>query len=187
MMQTGDSVMVMRKKRGTVIWTNSHSIMVGVGEKGHFNYDEQVFACRDVKRYQELKEEEATKAIAKDIPIGVALITGALDTTAPAKLITENGNIISGYGGAITLEPAVFVAESIGAFIEKAGYSVTKWHRYPATRHEPEDVEDFPVGIYPTIQAASQVFVKTLLGMMVDDYFAKVADEEFAGKDIWQD
>jgi hypothetical protein len=29
--------------------------------------------------------------------------------------------------------------------------------------------------------------VKTLLGMMVDDYFAKVADEEFAGKDIWQD
>lgn len=180
-MQFGDLVMVNLGKwvRGTVIWANSDSVKVGLGEKNHFNYDEQIFARRNVKRYQVLAEDKVQESIAKDIPIGVRLITRALEAIALDAKITEKDGIISGYGDAITLEPAIFVAESIGAFIERAGYSVTKWHRYPATQHEPESVDDFPVGNYPTIQQASQVFVKKLLEMMVDDYFTTVNDYDY--------
>jgi hypothetical protein len=180
-MQVGDPVMVNLGKwvRGTVIWTNSDSVKVGLGEKNHFNYDEQIFDRRNVKRYQVLAEGKAQESIAKDIPIGVRLITRALESIALDVKIIEKDNIISGYSDAITLEPATFVVESIGAFIEKAGYSVTKWHRYPATQHEPEGVEDFPLGNYLTIQQASQVFVKKLLGMMVDDYFETVNDHDY--------
>jgi len=89
-------------------------------------------------------------------------------------------NTLSGYHGAVTVDPVQYEQETIGAFIERTGYQVTVWNYHHATRSQPEEYVDAPVGTFPTIGAAVQEFIKTVFALKSQDYWQAKADNAMA-------
>jgi hypothetical protein len=196
-MEKGEAVKVLvgenEWRRGTVLGLRSPDrkneptiIRVGVGEPHYFNYEEKDFTS-GVKRLQEQTDEAHVTNLERDLPIGLELAKEAAAVLLPGETITlkVSDQTISGYHGAVTIDPVQYEQETIGAFIERTGYQVTVWKQYPATRHQPEEYVDAPVGTYPNIGQAVQVFLETIFKLKAEDYWQHKADEAQAA--AWEE
>jgi hypothetical protein len=164
--------------------------LVGIGEKTHFNYKEEWFGLPDIKRFQEITPEEANALHLMGLEQGLSLAQEALAELLPSETVDllndrHSDPSIRGYHGAVTLDPVVFEQETIGAFIERAGYQVTVWNYHHATRQQPEEYVDAPVGTFPNIGAAVQSFVQTIFKLKASDYWQHKADEAQAA--AWEE
>jgi hypothetical protein len=141
-------------------------------------YEQKMFNSRHVKRFEPLPNAE--EIAAKEIPLALKILQKAFAVLMPLEPVVIVNGIISAYRESITLEPVVYEQETIGAFIERPGYSVTTWKHIPATRHEPDDYVDTVIGTFPNLGAAVKVFITTLFEMKTDDYLQGQAEEEMA-------
>lgn len=155
-------------------------VTVAVGEPHYFNYEVRDFDRGDVKRYEPVTEEAeaANQALAPTVLEAVNQALADLLPTETAELKEEA--VVSAYYGAVTLEPCIYEQETIGAFREIAGWSVTVWRRFPATRHSPEEMSDSPIGSFPNYAQAIQKFVETVFACKAEDYWQHKADEAMA-------
>lgn len=196
-MKKGDKVKVKVDagwRAGTVLRVSKKNdglhYLVGIGEPHHFNYTKEWRQTPAIKRFQEISPEEANALHLMGLEQGLALAQGALAELLPGETVDllndgHSDPSIRGYHGAVTLDPVVFEQETIGAFIERAGYQVTVWKYVHATRHQPEEYVDAPVGTYPTIGAAVQEFVKTIFALKSSDYWDHKSDEAMAAQ--WEE
>jgi hypothetical protein len=159
-------------------------IKVGHGE--YSSYVEQEFPATDVKRYTPLADERHVANFERDLPIGLVLAQTAIADLLPGETVTlkVSDQSISGYHGAVTLDPVVFEQETIGGFIERTGYQVTVWKHIPASRVQPDEYVA-PVGTYPNIGVAVQEFINTIFKVKATDYWQAKADEAMAAQ--WEE
>lgn len=80
----------------------------------------------------------------------------------------------------MTLDPVVYEQETIGQFIERAGWQVTFWKHYSATRTEPDDYVDCPIEGPLHWNLAVQLFVRSLFIAKADAYWDAKVDEAMA-------
>jgi hypothetical protein len=189
-MKTGDLVKAKvegKWKSGKVLKASGDAWKVGIGEPHYFNYEERDFLPGELKRHQPQTDEAHNANLERDLPIGLALAQEAFAALLPGEVVTfkDADNTLSGYHGAVTIDPVQFDQETIGAFIERTGYQVTEWKYHHATRTQPEEYVDAPVGTFPTIGAAVQEFVKTVFALKSRDYWDHKADEAQAAQ--WEE
>jgi len=197
-MKPGTKVVVChRRGDATITWSkgvvlgsrlvNHETILnIGVGEKHYFNYKEEEFSSHSVKRFEELPQEQADMLHAEQLPLALAMAEKALATLLPEEKLEVKDGYIFGYGGSVTLDPVVYEVQTIGAVREVAGWCVTKWKRYPATRVQPEEVLDDPVGQFPNYGQAVQKFIEVIFAMKSADYWQAQADDALAGFPLLQ-
>lgn len=194
-MQAGDKVKVLVRenqwRKGTVIGLKSPArrnepTIITVGHGEYSSYVEQDFTS-GVKRLQEQTDEAHVANLERDLPIGLELAKEAIAALLPDETVIykDADQVISGYHGAVTIDPVQYEQETIGAFIERTGYQVTVWKYHHATRQQPEEYVDAPVGTYPTIGAAVQEFIKTIFALKSQDYWDHKADEAMAAQ--WEE
>lgn len=154
-------------------------VTVAVGEPHYFNYEVKDFPQTDVKRYEPVTEDkEAENALLA--PTVLEAANQALADLLPTETAELKEGVVSAYYGAVTLEPCTYEQETIGAFREIAGWSVTVWRHFPATRHSPEEMSDSPIGSFPNYAQAIQKFVETVFACKAEDYWQHKADEAMA-------
>ena len=155
---------------------------IGYGE--HSSYVESEFERHDLKSFREISDEEFNAAVSEAMPKGLALAQEAVAALLPGETVVfkDADNVISGYHGAVTIDPVVHEYPSIGAITERASYQVTEWKYYHSTRTQPEEYVDAPVGTYPNIGQAVQVFIETIFKLKAKDYWDHKADESQAAE-----
>lgn len=161
----------------TTVW------MIGHGE--FTSYRETEFESNDIKRFTPQTDEAHVANFERDLPLGLALAEEALAELLPNETVAlkVSDQTISGYHGAVTIDPVQYDHETIGSFIERTGYQVTVWKHIPATRLQPDEYVDAPVGTYGTIGAAVQVFIRTIFKLKSEDYWNAKADA--AAAEAW--
>jgi hypothetical protein len=193
-MKVGSTVKVLARKAlppGVSVWVKGKVLgvrhidppvsttvyKVGFGE--YSSYQEREFERQEIKTYQEQSDEEFNANVDRDMPIGLALAQEALAELLPSETVMykDADRTISGYHGTVTIDPVQYDAPRIGGEIEQTGYQVTVWKYIPATRHQPDEYVDSPVGTFPTIQRAVQEFVKTMFAVKSQDYWEHKEDE----------
>lgn len=191
-MKQGDAVKVRIRNGANHSWrkgvvlgfreVEKHGQVVNVGHGEYSSYREQEFDTNDVKRLQEQTDEVYHANLMRDLPIGLALAQEALADLLPSEtvILKPDDQTLSSYHGAVTIDPVQYEQETIGAFIERNGYQVTVWKYVHATRQQPEEYVDAPVGTFPTIGAAVQEFVKTIFALKSSDYWQAKADNAMA-------
>ena len=157
--------------------------MVGIGEKHYFNYEEKEVYPHSVKRFIPLAEEEARAKHTQELPLVFAMVQAALAELLPgvtAELKESRLDIgsISCFG--ITLDPVVYETPRIGAMQETAGWQVTDWKYYHATRHQPEEWVDSPVGEPTHYVPAVQRFIEAIFKAKANSYWEHLADDAAA-------
>lgn len=165
-------------RAGMVLETESGQIKVGVGEKHHFNYAETWFPRHEIKEYVELPEGAAEMTHAEQLPLVLAMTQEAIEALMPGTEIKVVEGSLSAYG--LTLDPVVYEQETIGQFIERAGWQVTFWKHYSATRWEPEESVDCPIEGPLHWNLAVQLFVRSIFIANADAYWGHKADEAMA-------
>ena len=167
-------------KHGKVLEVLDTNCKIGIGEP--YNYKMLEVFQYDLKRFQELPDAQHQADIDRDMPIGLALAQEAITTLLPGEDVSfkDSDNVISGYYGAVTIDPVVNEFPTIGGFIERTAYQVTMWKYYYGTRYQPEEYSDVAVGTYPTIQQAVQVFLKTIFELKSNDYWQSKSDQAMA-------
>lgn len=189
-MQAGDRVKVLVRenvwRKGTVICLKSpqrrnEPTIIKVGHGEYSSYREQDFTS-GVKRLQEQSDEEHNENLTRDLPLGLAMVQEAIAALLPGEVVSykEADQSISGYHGAVTLDPVQYDVETIGSFIERTGYQVTVWVYSHATHWQPEEYSDALVGTYPTIGAAVKVFLETIFKLKNEDYWQAKGDQALA-------
>jgi len=158
---------------------------IGIGEPHHFNYEEEEFYPQFVKRFIPLSDEAEKAKHDAELPLAFAMVERALAELLPGETVEIKEGSISAYGGAVTLDPVVYETPRIGAVQESAGWQVTVWKYYHATRHEPEDYVDSPVGDATNYSSAVQRFIETIFKIKADGYWDHLADEAMA--QAWED
>lgn len=200
-MQIGDTVKVLSRKSippNQDIWSRGKVVAVSgvVGDRqsvkykvgfGEFSsYQEKEFERNDIKTYQELSDADYNAEIERNMPIGLALANEALAELLPGEVVVfkDADGELSGYGGAVTLSPTQYDQPKIGGLIERMGYEVTVWSYVHATRHQPEEFVDAPVGTFPTIQRAVEELVQTIFKLKSKDYWNAKGDA--AQAEAWE-
>lgn len=166
---------------------NQHELMykVGIGEPYYFNYEEREVYPHSVKRFIPLSEEDAKAKHDSELMPAYTMAQAALFALMPGEKIEVKDGSIVGYGGAVTLDPVVYETPRIGAVQETAGWQVTVWKYHYATRHQPEEYEDCPVGDATNYRTAVQKFIETLFKLKAEGYWDHLADEAMA--QAWAD
>jgi len=181
-MNIGNPVRVVvdnKERTGTILSLKENTAIVGIGEPHYFNYQEKEVPINELKRYYPITaeaEENAKKILLTD---GFEMTKDLLQAILPTEIAEIKDDAISGYYDAVSLETVVTDAPRIGGIQEVTAYSVTIWKSHPATRYEPEDVSDHPVGTYRSLSEAVQVFVETIFKLKCKDYMQSKAEEEF--------
>lgn len=182
-MNVGDKVKVRVGKSwrcGTVegfkyLENNDRLITVAIGEPHYFNYEVRDFSSSDVKRHEFITENKDEENILL-LPVVLEETNVALAFLLPGTQAVIKDGAIWAYD--VTLEPCVYEQETIGAFREIAGWSVTFWRHFQATRYDPEDVSDSHIGSFPNYTQAIQKFIETTFLCKSNDYWQCKADEE---------
>lgn len=155
---------------------------VQFGEPDKVGYFVDNVPLRSVREFRELtwidgECSEINEMVERDVPNIVKSLTNALVKLLPDQpFAVESNTVIVAYNGSLTMEPVVIETRTIGAFVERPGWSVTVWRQHPATRNQPEDVSDCVVGQYLNYGQAVQKFIETLFLMLSEDYWNNQAD-----------
>jgi hypothetical protein len=169
-MKTGDKVKVLDNgewKDGRLLnKTETSWYVVGIGEPHYFNYKKVYVNASEVKQFVEASPAQH----ANELPVLFQNVQETLASLLPDEKVEIKDGSVVGYHGAVTLDPAIIETQTIGRFVERAVWQVSIWKVHPATRHEPEDVSDCPVGKPTGIHGASQLFVETIFKLKLEDY-----------------
>lgn len=95
--------------------------------------------------------------------------------------INEQEKVISvedQYGPALTVACGVEEKTSIVSFFEVPAWEVVMWVPIPATRHEPEDVDERNCGYSQTTIGAAKLLVDNLWRFRSEGYWQEVSDSE---------
>jgi hypothetical protein len=198
-MKIGDTVKVLSRKalppgqdvwsRGKVLGVRSSSgsrMVYNIGFGEFSSYEEREFERHDIKSYQEQSDADYNDNIERDMPIGLALANAALAELLPGEVVVfkDADGELSGYHGGVTISPTQYDQPKIGGLIERTGYEVKVWNYVHATRHQPEEYIDLPVGTFPTIQRAVQALIETIFKLKAKDYWN--AKAELAWAEAWE-
>lgn len=165
--------------KGKVLEVVNDGLFIAIGEPHQVGYEKGWCHRGDVKRYEPVTEDKEAENAAL-APTVLEFAQKALDDLLPGEVVELKEGIVSGYYGAVTLEPCVYEQETIGAVREIAGWSVTVWRHFPATRHSPEEMSDSPIGSFPNYAIAIQKFVATVFACKAEDYWQAKADAAMA-------
>jgi len=175
------------KSNGTVININNDDILVGVGEKHYFNYEERVFPRYKLYVFQELSYEDFDNWVDENFPKVYELAKEVFAKMLPEVVLTHESSDASikagGYG--ITLDPCIMEVRSIGRVKQIGGYSVSRWVGTCGSYMEPPDVDQDEMGQYSDSYSAVCKFAEAVFGEKIRGYFdakdAK-AEDEYAKK-----
>lgn len=151
---------------------------VGIGEPHHFNYEVEEVYPQFVKRFIPLAEEAAKAKHDAQLPLAFAMVQAALVELMPGVTAEVKDGSISCFG--ITLDPVVYETPRIGAVQETAGWQVTEWKYYHATRNQPEDWVDSPVGEPTNYGQAVRQFIEAIFRLKANSYWDNLAEEAMA-------
>ena len=166
-------IISVRKTPAGLIYT------VGFGE--HSSYHEREFIREEVKTYQSQSLETFETEAKINMESGFELAQMAAKELLSDEKISYIDREIVGYHGAVTINAVQYDAPRIGGEIERTGYEVIFYTRIPSTYHEPENVSESSVGIYPNIGQAVQEFIKTIFKLKTQDYWESLyAAAEFS-------
>lgn len=170
-------------RSGTLLEVVGQDYKVGIGEPHYFNYEEKVFSSNEVKEYVELPEETADKIHAEQLPLVLAMAQEALAALIPNTKVEVIDGSLSSCG--LTLDPVVYEKETIGKFIEYAGWQVTFWKYYSATRVQPDEYVDCPIEEPLPWNLAVQLFVRSIFNANAQAYWDAKSDEAYANQEIF--
>ena len=170
---------------GTLLEIDDRShYKIGIGEPHYFNYEEQWLSQSEfenvAKEFVLLDEEKAAQIHAQELPLALTMAQEAIAALLPGEKVEVIDGSLSAMGGALTLDPVTYEQETIGQFIERAGWQVTAWKYYHATREQPDEMVDSPIEEPKPYGAAVVLFVRQLFNMKASCYFEAKADEELA-------
>lgn len=151
---------------------------VGIGEPHHFNYEEKEVYPHSVKRFIPLTEEAAAAKHDAELPLAFAMVQAALVELMPGVTAEIKDGSIFAFG--VTLDPVVYETPRIGAVQETAGWQVTDWKYYHATRNQPEEWVDVPVGEPTHYGIAVQRFIEAIFKVKANSYWERLADDAAA-------
>jgi hypothetical protein len=163
-------------RHGTLL--NKDNLLCGLGEPHYFNYEERHYDRSDIKEFVPLDEEVAEATHQKELQSAFVMAQEAFADLMPNEKVEIKDNCLSCMG--VTLDPVIHEKETIARFVEVAAWQVNIWKHHPATRWEPEDYSDCPVGSPTNYQCAVQLFVLTVFKLKADCYWDAKADEAFA-------
>lgn len=189
-MQIGDKVKFQLEDRqylshGTVISINHDNVLVGVGEKHYFNYEERVFPRHDLYVFHSLSQDDFDNWVDENFPKLYEFAKEVFAKMLPdvsLKYHTHGPNdasIEADYYG-ITLDPCIMEVRSIGRIKEICGYSVSAWTSSAGSRWEPPDVDNVELGQYRDHYNAVRGFAEAVFGEKVRAYFDAKAEDEYA-------
>lgn len=177
-MKVNDLVQIPNKKIGKVLKIDNDDVLVGIGEKFYFNYEEVNFHKNELKRFYPVSEEEQEKAHQILVTEGFDLVQKLMKEMLPSETITVDENSINGYN--VSMSSTIMEAPRIGAIQEFFAYSISIWRTIPQTRHEPEAIDEIEVGTYRSLSEAATVFACTILKLKCQDYFeSQIPEEEY--------
>jgi hypothetical protein len=168
-MKVGDPVKIPSKKIGKVLQIQKDNVLVGIGEKFYFNYEETSFPISELKRFYPITEEQQEQSRQILVTDGFELVKKLMNEMLPSESVTVDENSINGYN--VSISSTVIEAPRIGAIQEVCGYLVSTWRTIPQTRHEPESVDEIEIGTYFNLSEAATVFACTILKLKCQDYF----------------
>jgi hypothetical protein len=189
-MQIGDKVQFQiegkkYKSHGTVININGDEVLVGVGEKHYFNYEERLFPRHDLYVFHELSYEDFDNWVDENFPNVYELAKEVFAKMLPEVVLKYHPHESSdasieadGYG--ITLDPCVMEVRSIGRVKQIGGYSVSRWFRSGGSYMEPPEVDQDELGEYSSSHSAVCRFAEAVFGEKIRGYFDAKAEEEYA-------
>lgn len=189
-MQIGDKVQFQIKDKkykshGTIISINGDDILVGVGEKHYFNYEERVFPRHDLYVFQEMSFEDFDIWVEENLPKVYELAKEVFAKMLPEVVLKYHPHESSdasieadGYG--ITLDPCIMEVRSIGRVKQISGYSVSRWFSTGGSYMEPPDVDQDEMGQYSASYSAVCKFAEAVFGEKVRAYFDAKAEDQYA-------
>lgn len=90
--------------------------------------------------------------------------------------VDEDDKVASIMGGGITIQPGILRLRHIGGFREIPCWTVSGWKHFPATRHEPDEVDEISLGESMSSMAAAKIAIEQALKSHVSNYFDSLGE-----------